>query len=153
MYKKILIVVAIVFALLQVYQPAQNNAELREVVAFEAETLPNKIVKAVFENNCYNCHSNKTEYPWYAAISPISLLIDHHVAEGNEHFNVSIWEEYSDKKKGHKLDELIEEVGEGEMPEWSYTLVHGTITEIEKEAVLDWAQKAREKYVVSEINK
>jgi len=111
-FKKIMLVLLIALIALQFYRPEKNDATYRDVAAFETETKPSAAVKTILENKCYDCHSNKTEYPWYAEISPISLLIADHVEEGNEHFNVSAWESYTDKKKDHKLDELIEEVEE-----------------------------------------
>ncbi len=146
--KKILIVLLVALVLIQFYRPEKNNPEYRDVASFEAETKPSPEIKAVLENNCYDCHSNKTEYPWYAEIAPISFLIADHVEEGNEHFNVSEWDAYTLKKKDHKLDELIEEVEEGEMPEKGYALIHGKITEQEKEALIKWAKMARENYPV-----
>jgi len=116
------------------------------VAAFDAETKPSKTVKAILENNCYDCHSNKTEYPWYAEVAPVSFWLHDHIEEGNEHFNVSKWESYSDKKKDHKLDELIEEVLAGEMPLEFYTMLHGSISETEKEELVTWAKKARQNY-------
>jgi len=144
--KKILIVLLIALVAIQFYRPEKNNAEYRDVAAFEAETKPSKSVAAILQNKCYDCHSNKTEYPWYAEIAPVSFWLNDHVEEGNEHFNVSKWTTYSDKKKDHKLDELIEEVEEGEMPLSSYTWLHGNITNEEKEALIAWAKKTRENY-------
>ncbi|MEW4925209.1 heme-binding domain-containing protein [Algibacter sp. 2305UL17-15] len=144
--KKILVALLIALVLIQFYRPEKNNAEYRDVAAFEAETKPSKEIVSVLENNCYDCHSNKTEYPWYAEVAPVSFWLHDHIEEGNEHFNVSKWETYTDKKKDHKLDELIEEVEEGEMPLDSYTWLHGSITEAEKEALISWAKKAREHY-------
>lgn len=144
--KKILIALLIAFVLIQFYRPEKNNAEYRAVLAFETETKPSKVVTAILENNCYDCHSNKTEYPWYAEVAPVSYWLYDHIEDGNKHFNVSQWETYSDKKKDHKLDELIEEVEEGEMPLESYTILHGSISETEKEALIAWATKARENY-------
>ncbi|WP_025741313.1 heme-binding domain-containing protein [Aquimarina pacifica] len=144
--KKILILLLIALVGIQFYRPAKNNAEYREVAAFEQETKPSKEVLTLLESKCYDCHSNKSTYPWYAEVAPISLWIGHHIEEGNEHFNVSKWETYSDKKKDHKLEELIEEVEEGEMPLKSYTLLHGNITDTEKQALLTWAQEARKTY-------
>ncbi|WP_136480635.1 heme-binding domain-containing protein [Cognatitamlana onchidii] len=141
--KKVLIGLLIILGLLQFYRPEKNNANLREVTAFEKETKPSAEVKALLSANCYDCHSNKTEYPWYAEIAPVSLWIGHHIEEGNEHFNVSKWNSYSDKKKDHKLEELIEELEEGKMPLDSYTWLHGEITPQEKEALIAWAKKAR----------
>lgn len=146
--KKILVVLLIALVLIQFYRPEKNNAEYRDVAAFEAETNVTGNIKTIMENNCYNCHSNKTDYPWYAQIAPASFFISHHIEEGNEHFNISQWQTYSYKKKDHKLEELIEEVEEGEMPLDSYTWTHGSITEEEKEVVIAWAKEARKNYTI-----
>ncbi|MEJ1223468.1 heme-binding domain-containing protein [Sediminicola sp. 1XM1-17] len=148
--KKILIVLLVALVLIQFYRPEKNNAEYRDVASFEAETKPSPEMKAVLENNCYDCHSNKTEYPWYAEIAPISFVIADHVEEGAEHFNVSDWDAYTVKKKDHKLEELIEEVEEGEMPEKGYSLIHGKMTDKEKQELINWVKKARENYVVGD---
>ena len=65
----------------------------------------------------------------------------HHINEGKEHFNVSEWEQYSDKKKDHKLEELIEEIEEMKMPLPSYTWTHGDLTADEKEKLIKWTKK------------
>lgn len=146
--KKTLVALLILLVALQLYRPEKNEAEIRDVVAFEDETQPIGEVVAILENKCYDCHSNKTAYPWYAEIAPLSLWIAGHVEEGNEHFNVSQWNTYDNKKKDHKLDELIEEVEEGEMPLIEYTWTHGGITEAEKEAIITWAKQARNNYSI-----
>jgi hypothetical protein len=74
--------------------------------------------------------------------------MQHHVEEANEHLNLSKWSMYTAAKKDHKLDELIEEVEEEEMPLKSYTWMHGSLTEKEKEALISWAKKARENYTL-----
>ncbi|MDD7887051.1 heme-binding domain-containing protein [Flavivirga sp. 57AJ16] len=144
--KKGLIVLLVALVLIQFYRPEKNNAELRDVAAFEMETKPNTEVAKILKAQCYDCHSNKTTYPWYTEVAPVSFWIGHHIEEGNEHFNVSKWDTYNDKKKDHKLEELVEEVEEGEMPLSSYTWMHGSITQEEKEALIAWAKKARENY-------
>lgn len=147
--KKIVLALLVVFVLIQFYRPEKNNAEYRDVAAFENETKPTKEVKALLESKCYDCHTNKTEYPWYAEITPVSLMIADHVEEGNEHFSISGWDNYNDKKKDHKLDELIEEVEEGKMPEDGYALIHGGITNEEKEMIIEWAKQARTNYNIN----
>ncbi|WP_209404528.1 heme-binding domain-containing protein [Pseudozobellia sp. WGM2] len=146
-YRKVFILLLIVLIALQFYRPERNNSEVRDVASFEKETKPSSEVLTILENTCYDCHSDKTTYPWYASVSPISLWISNHVEEGNEHFNVSAWDSYDKKKKAHKLDELIEEVEEGEMPLTEYTWLHGgSLTENQKSAVIDWARKAHLTY-------
>ena len=144
--KKILTVALILLILLQLWRPEKNSAEYRDVKAFETETAVTQEVVAILETNCYDCHSNKTVYPWYAEIAPISIWIAGHVEEGNEHFNISEWASYSAKKKDHKLEELIEEVEEDHMPEEPYTWMHGTLSDNEKEQLYAWAKKARAAY-------
>lgn len=146
--KKILVALLVILVLIQFYRPEKNDAEYRDVAAFEAQTNPSKEVVAILKNQCYDCHSNKTEYPWYAEIAPVSFWLHDHIKDGNKHFNVSQWDSYNDKKKDHKLEELIEEVEEGKMPLESYTVLHGSITEQEKEALLVWARNARKNFKI-----
>ncbi len=73
---------------------------------------------------CYDCHSDESTYPWYTSIAPVSWWIKHHINEGREHLNFSVWNSYSAKKANHKLEECVEMLEEGEMPMSSYTLMH-----------------------------
>lgn len=146
--KKIALVLLIALVGLQLYRPDKNQSEYREVKAFEADTKPTPEITAILETKCYDCHSNHTEYPWYAEIAPISIWIDDHIEEGKEHFDVSAWSSYSLKKKDHKLDELIEEVEEGKMPLDEYTWTHGSLTQEEKEALISWTREVRKKYAL-----
>lgn len=142
----VLVFLFAVFVVLQFIGVEKNDSEFRNVTDFEAETKPSKEISAILEKNCYDCHSNKTEYPWYAKISPVSLWLADHIEEGNEHFNLTGWNSYSDKKKDHKLDELIEEVEENKMPLDEYTWAHESMTVAEKEALITWAKQARKIY-------
>ncbi|WP_248723449.1 heme-binding domain-containing protein [Seonamhaeicola sp. ML3] len=144
--KKIGLVLIIALVIIQFIRPDKNNAETRNLTAFITDTKPSTEVTAILEKHCYDCHSDKTTYPWYAELAPVSLWIDHHVEEGKEHFNVSNWSKYKLKKRDHKLDELIEEVEEGEMPLESYSWLHGSITEEEKETLIKWANGVRASY-------
>lgn len=151
--KRILVILLIALVALQFYRPEKNDAEVRDVASFEAETKPSPEIRSILENTCYDCHSNKTVYPWYAEVAPFSIWIADHVEEGNEHFNASAWDNYDEKKKDHKLEELIEEVEEGEMPLNEYTWLHGgALTDAQKEAVIQWAEQARTNYDVADTS-
>jgi hypothetical protein len=62
--------------------------------------------------------------------------------------NFSDWQNYDTKKKDHKLEELIEEVKEGEMPLKEYTWTHGDakLTQEQINALVSWAKDARANY-------
>jgi len=148
--KKVGIALLIVLVVLQFVRPDKNESGYESVAYFEKETKPSPAIQEILKTKCYDCHSNQTKYPWYAEVAPVSIWIADHIEEGNEHFNVSEWSSWSDKKKDHKLDELVEEVEEGEMPLDSYTWLHGNISDVDKEALMSWAKKARESYKIAE---
>lgn len=140
------IVLLLVLIVLQFIRPDKNQEGYESVAVFEAETQPTSEIKTILRNNCYDCHSNQTVYPWYAEIAPVSYWLDEHIEDGKKHFNVSSWETYSNKKKDHKLDELVEEVEEGHMPLDSYTWLHGDLSGEEKQLLMNWASELRAQY-------
>lgn len=68
---------------------------------------------------CYDCHSNDTRWPWYAAVAPVSWRIQAHVAEGREKLNFSTFDR--PQEEAHESAETVEK---GEMPPWDYLLAH-----------------------------
>ncbi|AXT58508.1 cytochrome C [Aquimarina sp. AD1] len=147
--KKVGLLLLVVLVIMQFVRPDKNESGYESVAYFENDTKPTEKVKEILKSNCYDCHSNQTIYPWYAEIAPVSYWLADHVEEGKEHFNVSDWEGYSDKKKDHKLDELIEEVEEGEMPLSSYTWIHGDLEKEEMEVLINWTRELRKKYATN----
>ncbi len=145
-FKIVGVVLVLILLVLQFIRSEKNEQGYKSIANFEEETQPSVAVKKILESKCYDCHSNHTVYPWYAEVAPFSFWIAHHVEEGKEHFNVSNWKQFDVKKKDHKLEELIEEVEEKEMPLSSYTWLHGDLEEDEKTALINWAKEVRLKY-------
>lgn len=79
-------------------------------------------VQKVLRNSCYDCHSNETLWPWYSKIAPVSWLVAHDVKEGREELNFSNWPKYA--SDAHLVEEIYEEVAEGEMPMPIYLITH-----------------------------
>jgi hypothetical protein len=75
----------------------------------------------------------------------VSWWIKDHIDEGRKELNFSKWSTYTQKKKDHKLEEMIEEVEEEEMPLSPYPLTHpeAQLSEIQKEVLLNWFKKTR----------
>jgi len=99
-------------------------------------------LRTIVEKACYDCHSNKTNWPWYSYVAPVSFIVANHVKEGRGEMNFSLWKLYSEKRKNRKLKELVEEVEEGEMPLPPYTITHSeaNLTEEEINTLLQWAK-------------
>ena len=75
--------------------------------------------RELFSRACKNCHSNETEWPWYAVVAPASWLVQHDVSEARSEFNVSEW-----GRRKNKGDEAAEEFREGHMPPFYYLPLH-----------------------------
>jgi hypothetical protein len=146
--KKIGLLLLVVFVISQFFGPEKNDGDIASVDAFFADTNPPEDVKAILTSSCVDCHSDSTRYPWYNNITPVNYWLADHIEHGTKHFNVSKWAGYSDKKKDHKLEELIEMVEAKEMPLPSYTWTHGEakLSQEQIDAVISWAKSVRLKY-------
>ncbi len=112
-----LIVVGLLLAM-QFVPLDRSNPPVGEIVDAPPEVL------AVLERACYDCHSHQTVWPWYAWVAPISFLVVHDVQEAREHLNFNDWGKYTPEKRRKKIDEILEEVEEGEMPLFYYLPLH-----------------------------
>lgn len=141
MIKKILLGLAIVLVLIQFVRYPKNDSGAVQNDIATLYPMPNE-VKLIVDKACADCHSNKTVYPWYANIQPFAYLINDHVVDGKRHFNFNEFASYRIAKQNHKLEELIEQVKEGEMPMESYTLIHqnAKLSETEKNTLVQWCQ-------------
>ncbi|WP_343328713.1 heme-binding domain-containing protein [Polaribacter staleyi] len=146
--KKIGIAIVFIFLVAQFFGPEKNEGDLASVETFIAETNPPVDVQKILETTCYDCHTDKTVYPWYNTITPVNYWLAEHVKEGKKHLNFSAWSTYSLKKKEHKMDELYEEVEEKKMPLDSYTWMHGdaNLTQDQIDAVVAWGKKVQAEY-------
>ena len=132
MMKKIFIGLAVAFIGLQFVPAELNQSEVVTENDFIKSENPPLEIANLLKNSCYDCHSNNTAYPWFDKIKPVTFWVNHHVEEGKEHLNFSEWGTYSEQQKAHKLEEIIEEVEEKEMPLNVYLLTHGE-AEVSKE--------------------
>lgn len=97
-------------------------------------------VRAVLKRSCYDCHSNQTRWPWYAYVAPLSWFVADHVEGGRDHLNFSMWNAYSQEQRDHRLDKMVEEIEEGQMPLDEYLLLHPTarVSDAELALLSEW---------------
>ncbi|MFC3862342.1 heme-binding domain-containing protein [Deinococcus antarcticus] len=74
--------------------------------------------RALFDRACADCHSNRTKWPWYSNVAPVSWLVQNHVNEGRRNFNINT------PGFGREADEAANEVRKGKMPEPTYLPMH-----------------------------
>lgn len=112
---------------------------------YASQTMPSS-VRSVLERSCSNCHSDETAWPWYSYVAPVSWVIARDVHRAREAMNFSQWGNYSAKRKTSKLEEICEQVINGDMPDGLYLLLHheAVVTQDEKTAVCQWTEDSRE---------
>lgn len=68
---------------------------------------------------CFDCHSNRTKWPVYSYVAPMSWLVQRDVDNGRRALNFSEWDAEEDAD-----DDIAEVVAEGSMPPRNYRLLH-----------------------------
>lgn len=142
MKKKILIGIALVVVLAQLYRPERNISATPagEFDIAKTYNVPQN-VQQILDVACYDCHSNNTRYPWYANIQPVASFMANHVDEGKHELNFNEFTKRRVAIQNHKLEEVVEMIKEGEMPISSYTITHtdARLTTEQKQTLINWA--------------
>jgi len=103
-----------VFTLIQLIPAGRSNPPLTREIRWTSGQA-----RGLARDACYDCHSNETDWPWYAYVAPVSWWIVDHVNDGRRHLNFSEWD-----KPNEDADEIISQVATGEMPFPDYLRLH-----------------------------
>jgi len=140
-----LILLAVVFVAIQFSRPARTNPPVNPAHSIEANLQVSPQVAAIFDRSCNDCHSNKTVWPWYTNVAPVSWFLVNHVNEGRRDMNLSEWGSYDKDKQSHRLRDICEQVQDGEMPLSTYTPLHpkAKLSTDDVRVLCDWATSER----------
>lgn len=135
--KKISIVLLVIFVGIQFIPVDRANPPVSGEI-----NAPSNIT-AILRTSCYDCHSNETNYPWYAYVAPVSFLVSKDVNDGRRQLNFSEWDKYSKENREKILKEILKEVKAGTMPLAVYTLVHpnAKMDPLKINTLDDWVNK------------
>jgi hypothetical protein len=145
LFRKILFGLATVFVVIQFVRPTKNDGDTQANAMSKKYSIPEN-VQSILKQSCYDCHSNKTTYPWYANIQPVGWWIQYsHINDGKRHLNFSEFASYPEKRARKKIEEIADEVREGGMPLSSYTLMHhdAVLSQEQAKTLIDWAEGLR----------
>jgi hypothetical protein len=116
--------VAILAIAVQFVRPARTNPPVDPGMTMDAALAPSPQVTAVLDRACADCHSNRTRWPWYSEVAPVSWFVAGHVRDGRRHFNMSEWTSYDEAKQRAVLGDICKFTSEGVMPLGSYLWGH-----------------------------
>ncbi len=143
MIKKILLALAAVLVLIQFIRPEKNISDIQtNAMATKYPMSPE--IASTLQIACYDCHSNKTTYPWYANIQPVAWWLNHHVEEGKHEINFSDFTSKRIAYQNHKLEEIAEQIEKKEMPLSSYTYFglhpQANLSDAQRQQLISWAR-------------
>lgn len=143
MLKKILIFLLVVLVIIQFVQPERNESNDLMYDVSTKYKVPDD-VNRLLQVSCNDCHSNKTEYPWYANVQPVAWWLNDHVVDGKRHLNFSEFTKMPIAIQNHKFEETIEMVEENEMPLPSYTNFglhkEADLSDDQRQMIIVWAK-------------
>jgi hypothetical protein len=122
---------------------APRAAGSSQTVLHEAQIDPETL--AIIQRACQNCHSQKTEWPWYSHVAPVSWLLARDVQQARKHMNLSHWQDYSTDDRLRLLSSIGSVVRNGEMPVQRYLLLHpeARLTDAERQQIYRWTRTER----------
>jgi hypothetical protein len=134
--------IAVLAIAIQFIRPARTNPQVDPSKDMMALVSVPPEVRAVLERSCFDCHSNRTTWPWYSHVAPASWLVANDVSEGRKHLNFSEWGGYKTGRQRSKLESLIGEVDKAEMPPGTYLIMHrgAALSASERDLVTGWAE-------------
>lgn len=129
-------------SLIHPFGPAASPGKDRPI--FDDATIDPKTL-AIFERACQNCHSERTEWPWYAHLAPVSWMIARDVHQARAHVNMSNWRSYSTEDRIRLLSEIGSAVRNRAMPLPRYLLLHpeARISSEERQQIYQWTRTER----------
>src|SRR5262249_20499270 len=96
-------------------------------------------VGAILDRSCQDCHSSRTNWPWYSHIAPVSWIVSKHVNEGREMLDFSEWA--NQPQPTDERAEICDAASDGRMPLPAYTLIHrkAKLSKRDVKLICDWA--------------
>ena len=139
--KKIGFAVLLVLIGIQFLQPGRNSSGQVPATDISKTVFIPESVQSLLQTACNDCHSNNTNYPWYANIQPMGWLLANHIKDGKAELNFNEFGSYSKRRQQSKLKSIASQVKDDEMPLASYTMLHkdAKLTKEQKALIINWA--------------
>jgi len=145
--KRILLALVVLLVLAQVIRPNLANPPVDPARELRAP----QPVASILQRSCYDCHSNHTVWPWYSQVAPVSWLLKKDVRQGRAEMNFSEWSTFTPRRTARKLQEICEQVDEGEMPMKIYLPLHpdAKLSDDDRRTLCEWAKEERGKVLAA----
>ena len=135
----------VLFGLIQIIRPARTNPPIYPTHEIAASASVDPAVIAILNRSCYDCHSNRTIWPWYSGVAPVSWLVTSDVNGARRHMNFSEWLTYPPDKQVKLLGNICKRVKEADMPPIQYIPMHrgSRLRSADVTTICNWTDSAR----------
>ena len=131
---------------IQLIRPARTNPPVNQSHTLEAVVFVPPKIESILQRGCYDCHSDRTSWPWYSNVAPVSWFVIDHVDSGRRHVNFSEWLRRDTKNPAEytreRFQAICRQVQTGDMPLTSYLLLHRTakLSQDDIETICQWTR-------------
>ena len=122
--KQVAGVALVVFAAAQFIRPKSANPPTDAARTIQAQMGTRSELVAVLDRACRDCHSNRTVWPWYTQLAPVSWLMAYGVSKGRKAVNFSEWTGYQREVQRILLEASCQDASKDKMPGSAWTLLH-----------------------------
>jgi hypothetical protein len=136
----------VLFGAIQVVRPARTNPPIDPTREITARLSVDPAVSSIFDRSCNDCHSDRTVWPWYSNVAPVSWFVINHVNGGRRHMNFSNWAAIPPQRVARRLDDICKQVRSGGMPLKTYTPMHplSKLTPADEDTICRWTDATRQ---------
>ena len=140
--KIVFIVIVVFLAVAQFIRPSYVNPPIDPTKTLTANAPVPPNIEQMLDRSCKDCHSNRTVYPWYSKVAPVSWLLADDIKDGRREVNFSEWGNYTQKRRLRKLKEICDQVKEHDMPLKKYLPLHpdAKLSDADRAAICAWAE-------------
>lgn len=128
--------------------PPINTADANDSMLTAAYTIINEgfvKLKPVFVRGCFDCHSEQTKFPWYHKLPVIGGWMDGHIKTARRHLDMTNGFPFTGGgSQLNMIEDIRHEIEEGEMPIFSYRLMHWSAApdDAEKDSIYAWVDRS-----------
>jgi cytochrome c len=99
-------------------------------------------VRLILAEKCADCHSNRTNAPFYGRFAPASWLMERDIVEARKAMNLSLWDTYPAEQQQTLAARIVRVTKSREMPPMQYRMIHwnARIVDADGSAFAQWAR-------------